>query len=679
MTYNPQSPFITVNNSYLLPRRTLSMRFYVFTFFVLSALVFALNNTARADENALSASSAQAAQKLLHILDYVSVEYGNIVVDGKVLDKGEYEEQMEFSQQFLTHLKSMPEGKARQTLRQDGIELQQLIRNKGSAKQLSQLCANMSGFIIESYQVVITPRRLPELNGVAALFQQNCAACHGEQGFGDGVQAAGLEPKPANFHAQERQQFRSVYSLYNTISMGVNGTAMRNFNTELSDEQRWRLAFYVSNFFANNTQHKAAQALSGKTPRHIINLRQLTQYTPQMAQAQYGDEGLSELIYLRSKPSALKALMKNPFVIVEENLEASITAHQNGQYQQAYDFAVAAYLEGFELVEPKLKAVDHDLLKKIENAMKDFREQSRDKKQSLVALRTHHNEISKLVAQAQEELGSSELSNTVNFVSSFLILLREGVEAILVLAAIFAVLSKTGRKEMFKYLHLGWIGALVLGGLTWFVAANLLSISGASRELSEGITAIIAAVMLVYVGYWLHRQSSAKQWQSFIHEKITQSLSNKAISGLVLIAFLAVYREVFETILFVNTLWLEADNAAKTQIITGAATAIGLLGLIAWGIFKFSMRLPLKLFFRINAVFLYVLAVVFAGKGIAALQEAGKLPIDSIPFIEIDALGIYPNVESLSVQAFLILLALIFYLGNQFKRDGDMEKTKKAL
>jgi high-affinity iron transporter len=139
-----------------------------------------------------------------------------------------------------------------------------------------------------------------------------------------------------------------------------------------------------------------------------------------------------------------------------------------------------------------------------------------------------------------------------------------------------------------------------------------------------------------------------------------------------------VYREVFETILFVNTLWLEADNSAKTQIITGAATAIGLLGLVAWGIFKFSMRLPLKLFFRINAVFLYVLAVVFAGKGIAALQEAGKLPIDSVPFIEIDALGIYPNVESLSVQAFLILLALIFYLGNQFKRDGNMEKTKKA-
>jgi len=634
-----------------------------------------LSSSVIADEQTVQNQAGKTPQQLLHILDYVSVEYGNIVQQGKVLDAGEYDEQIEFASQFLTHLNQLPQDATRQALYQNGLQLQQAIHKKIDAKQLSELCANMSRKIIESYQVVVTPRHLPELNGAAQLFLQNCVACHGEQGLGNGVKAVGLEPPPANFHLQERQQFRSVYSLYNTISMGVNGTAMRNFSGELSEEQRWQLAFYVSGFYANDTQSKEAQALQGKTPRYIINLRQLTQFTPDMARQQFGEAGVAELLYLRSKPAALKVLMKDPFIIVEENLDASISAHQAGNYQQAYEFAVAAYLEGFELVEPKLKAVDHDLLKQIENAMKNFRELSRNKNESLISLRSHHNEISKLVAQARDKLGSDQLSNTVNFVSSFLILLREGMEAILVLAAIFAVLSKTGRKDMTKYLHLGWFGALLLGGITWFVAANLFAISGASRELSEGITAIIAAAMLVYVGYWLHRQSYAKQWQSFIHDKIHQSLSNKAITGLALIAFLAVYREVFETILFINTLWLEADHASKTQIVAGAVSAVALLVLLAWGIFKYSLKLPLKQFFRVNAIFLYVLAIVFAGKGVAALQEAGKLPSDSIPFIEIDALGIYPNLESLSVQAFLVLIAVIFYLGTQFKRGGNMEKV----
>jgi len=628
-----------------------------------------------ADQSPFSAKTQQTAQQLLHILDYVSVEYGNIVQQGKILNQDEYQEQLEFTQQFLTHLQQMPQDQAHKTLANNGKQMEQIIRNKGDAKQLSLLCANMAQFIIESYQITVTPRRLPQLDGAAALFQHNCAACHGEQGLGNGVQAAGLEPAPANFHDQERQQFRSVYSLYNTISMGVNGTAMRNFSAELNEAQRWQLAFYVSGFFPNQAQAQAAQALQGKTPRHIINLRQLTQITPDKAKQQFGADGLNELLYLRSSPSALQALIKDPFMVVEENLDASIAAHQAGNYKQAYDFAVAAYLEGFELVEPKLKASDPELLKKIEVAMKEFREHSRDKSQSSVSLHTYQNAIVKLTDEARDKLHSNQLSSTVNFVSAFLILLREGVEAILVLAAIFAVLSKTGRKDTFKYLHMGWIGALALGGLTWFVAVNVIDISGASREVSEGVTAIIAAAMLVYVGYWLHRQSYAKQWQDFIHQKIHQSLSNKAITGLTLIAFLAVYREVFETVLFINTLWLEADSAAKSQILMGSASAVALLALISWGIFKFSLRLPLKLFFRINAVFLYVLAIVFAGKGIAALQEAGKLPSNGINFIEIDALGIYPNLQSISVQAFLIILALIFYLGTQFKRASDLEKV----
>jgi high-affinity iron transporter len=97
-------------------------------------------------------------------------------------------------------------------------------------------------------------------------------------------------------------------------------------------------------------------------------------------------------------------------------------------------------------------------------------------------------------------------------------------------------------------------------------------------------------------------------------------------------------------------------------------SAVVLLVLIAWGVFKFSVRLPLKLFFRVNSIFLYLLAIVFAGKGIAALQEAGKLPVDSVQFFRIDALGIYPTAESLGAQAALIAIAVSFFLYNRLSR-----------
>jgi high-affinity iron transporter len=105
-------------------------------------------------------------------------------------------------------------------------------------------------------------------------------------------------------------------------------------------------------------------------------------------------------------------------------------------------------------------------------------------------------------------------------------------------------------------------------------------------------------------------------------------------------------------------------------------TAVVLLVLIAWGVFKFSVRLPLKLFFRVNSVFLYVLAIVFAGKGIAALQEAGKLPVNPIQFFQIDALGIYPNAESLGIQATLIAIAVSVFLYSRFKLNRNQAGTE---
>jgi high-affinity iron transporter len=249
--------------------------------------------------------------------------------------------------------------------------------------------------------------------------------------------------------------------------------------------------------------------------------------------------------------------------------------------------------------------------------------------------------------------------------SSLVILLREGMEAILLLAAMIAFLIKTGRREVLRYVHAGWIAALALGGVTWWVASYVINISGASRELTEGIAALLAAGILFYVGVWLHSKLQAQRWKQFIDDKVQRALNGRTVWALAFVSFIAVYREVFETVLFYQALWVQAGSDGHGSVVWGFITAALALVAIAWGIFRFSLRLPLKLFFGVNSALLYLLAVVFAGKGVAALQEAGKLPISVIDFPRIDLLGIYPNLQALGLQALLVTIAVVFLIVNR--------------
>ena len=249
-----------------------------------------------------------------------------------------------------------------------------------------------------------------------------------------------------------------------------------------------------------------------------------------------------------------------------------------------------------------------------------------------------------LLQTASGKLGSTTLSAGTTFASALLILLREGLEAILVIAALAAFLIKTDRRDGLRWLVLGVLAALLLGGLTWR-ASSYLEIGGAGRELAEGLAALFAAAMLFYAGFWLHSKTGAAQWQAFIHGSVQKALSQGALWGLSSLAFIAVYREIFESVLFYQALWLQTDPAGQNAIFGGLVVALAALLVLAWLILKYSTRLPLRQFFSVTAWFMFVLAVVFAGKGVAALQEAGHLPVDHIAFPRIDLLGIYPTLE----------------------------------
>jgi len=262
-----------------------------------------------------------------------------------------------------------------------------------------------------------------------------------------------------------------------------------------------------------------------------------------------------------------------------------------------------------------------------------------------------------LLNESKNVISSTHMSPAAAFTGSFIILLREGVEAILVLAAIMAALVKTGRREAVKYIHAGWVSAVVLGVVTWWVAENLISVSGASREMTEGLAAFFAALILIFVVFWLHSASSIKQWKKYIEHKIDSAMDNRTLWVLGTVSFIAVYREMFETVLFYQAMWIQIDSADSQQgFLLGVLAALVSLLIVAFLVMRAGTRLPIKQFFQINAVLLFLLAVVFTGQGIAALQEAGVVASSMIDFPRVELLGVYPTLQSLGLQLFVLLL-----------------------
>ena len=225
------------------------------------------------------------------------------------------------------------------------------------------------------------------------------------------------------------------------------------------------------------------------------------------------------------------------------------------------DLALSAYLDGFEPVEPLLAARDARLMARLEGALAELRSRIGDSA-SVEQVQAQVEVVDALFVEAEAALSPDMASNVSTFIGAFTILLREGLEALLVLIAIIAFLRKAERTEVMPYVHAGWVGALLAGFLTWGVATYLVSISGASRELTEGFAAIFAAVVLLFVGIWMHGKSQAGAWQRYIREKLSHALSKRSAWFLFLLSFVVVYREVFETVLFYAALWSQGTGGA---------------------------------------------------------------------------------------------------------------------
>lgn len=612
-----------------------------------------------------AATPEATAQNAIHLLDYVATDYaGAVGTGGKVANQTEYEEQAEFAGKVVEQIDELPHLPAKPVLIAQSKALLKLIRAKAEAETVAAAASKLRWAIIAAYNISVAPKHVPDPTRGATLFVQHCAACHGNNGQGDGALAAKLSPPPANFHDLERQTKRTPYGLYSTITLGVAGTSMTGF-PQFSESDRWALAYYISRFVSNDTERAAGKQLwqSGKTVAWVNDLQALSTLSLAEARQAHGDGAANMLAYLRANPDQLLKQKDPPLETAIRNMRDSAHAYASGDRSGALELAITAYLEGFELVEASLSTRDPQLKSRIEQEMLAYRNLI---KSGSVAgdIEAKAEIIIVMIQQARNTLEESTASAAATTMSAFIILFREGLEAILILAGMIAFLSKTGQQQGIRYVHAGWIVALLLGAVTWVAATYFVRVSGASRELTEGVTAFFSAIVLLYMGYWLHNKMYAQRWQQFINIQVRGALTGGTLWGLAFISFFAVYREAFETVLFYQTLWIQSGENGRTAVLAGLAFGSGGLGLLAWLTFRYAVKLPLSLFFGVSSVLLATLAVVFCGKGVFALQAAGKLPVDALTIPAVPVLGIHPSVQGLSVQAIALALVIAGFAWN---------------
>ena len=282
--------------------------------------------------------------------------------------------------------------------------------------------------------------------------------------------------------------------------------------------------------------------------------------------------------------------------------------------------------------------------------------------------------LSQNLAKAVEMLQGGEQSDWSMFLYSLLIILREGLEALLIVAAIVAYMVKNNHHDKLPVIRQSVYVALAASVVTAFIFQLIFENSGQNRELLEGFTMIIAVFMLFSMSYWLLSKVEAQNWKRYLEGKLSTALTAGSLFGLWVTSFLAIYREGAETVLFYYALIGDAKSAVSLAYLLAGFVSGAILLAICYFIMRYSVvKLPLKPFFMLTGSFMYVMAFVFAGKSVLELIE-GKLfeptLVAGVP--EISWLGVYPYVETLVPQAILILAAIFAFFVMKYQSKKAM-------
>jgi high-affinity iron transporter len=285
-------------------------------------------------------------------------------------------------------------------------------------------------------------------------------------------------------------------------------------------------------------------------------------------------------------------------------------------------------------------------------------------------------ELVQYLREDANKLDGKEENAAGVFVASLLIILREGFEAILIVGAIVAYLVKSGNQDKTKAIYIGSVIALGASVLMAFILNALAGANGANQEITEGVTMLIAVVVLFYVSNWMVSKAESEAWTGYIQGKVRSSVTKGSVFSLAFAAFLAVFREGAEVILFYQAL-LAGTKTYMNMIWLGLGVGCAALVVVYVLIRVMSFRLPLKPFFLGTSVLMFIMSISFVGSGVKELQEGNLVSVTPVGGISsIDILGIYPPLETLIPQAVLIALA-IFTMVWQMKKWKTVRAATK--
>jgi high-affinity iron transporter len=639
------------------------------------------------------------ARRVANIVSVAVQEYAKAVDgQGRLISAQEYQEANDFlsdARKAAERLSGDNAAAARALL--DSVA--DAVRAKRPPAALDSLELRFAAILGNEAKLELPSQPLDLAQG-KQIFQQSCASCHGAAGLGDGPAGARMTPHPPAIGTAALMREVSPALMYRVMSVGIAGTPMAGFGSTLTSAQRWNVVAYVNSLRASHSQQLEGEGLYTQRCASCHGVlggsdgalaRSLTKLPPEIGTAAYqverSDAQLASIVrdgisgsampssrdlseaqvasvvaYIRTLPmkerngnllaandsTSSSATARN----VLAQLEQSLSAAKSGRPADAGDKAFDAYI-AFEPIEAPARAKNPGLVVSMERQFAEFKAAVRSNdirgaEQLRDAIEASLPEIVALTAPSG--------SGAEAFWQSFLIILREGFEAILVIGAIVTFLMKTGHRDRLRSIWLGVAYALVASAATAVVLKTMLSSVPASREIIEGATLLIAVAVLFSVSYWLISKVEAAKWQQFINEKVSTALDHGGGRALTFVAFLAVYREGAETALFYQALFNEGPHVAL-PLSLGIIAGFGALAVIFTLFYRYGVRIPIRRFFAVTSVLLYYMAFVFAGKGVRELQEGNAIPLTAIRgFPHIEWLGLYPSWQGVLAQLLLLLL-----------------------
>jgi high-affinity iron transporter len=365
--------------------------------------------------------------------------------------------------------------------------------------------------------------------------------------------------------------------------------------------------------------------------------------------------------------------------VVRRSIDRTLELIKQGQAEQAFDEAKTGYLSHFEFVEVPLRIVNPGLTSDAETKFAEIRGLITEDA-PVDEIRSNVVELRGLIDDAERQLTDEGFSApAVVFGQSFLIIFREGLEAVLLVTVLLGYLEAAKANQYRRPILMGMAAAAVATVVTFFVLRTVLAALPVGREVLEAITALIAVVVLFYVSFWLVARLEQKRWLEFLRARVWSAVSIGSTAALMLVGFTAVYREGFETALFYQAL-LSFGPGLGVWIVAGLGVGVLALAAVSWMIFRLGRRVPVKAFLSAAVVLLMATSIAFLGNAVRSLQEADVVALHRwpnwprAPIFLSQSLGYWPSRETITAQAVLTAVyvfgaAYVFVLRPRLRRS----------